>query len=70
MYGNRLDKLKGHGRIQLLTQSTNRARRGRAEGFGILSSDASGLQAAPPASCSSRCSGLCFASVAFVMKKR
>ena len=40
------------------------------EGFGILSSDAYSLQAAPPASCSSRCgSGLCFASVASVMKE-
>ena len=38
--------------------------------IGILSSDASGLQAASPASCSSRCgSGLCFASVTSVMKE-
>ena len=36
----------------------------------VLSSDAYSLQAAPPASCSSRCgSGLCFASVASVMKE-
>lgn len=39
--------------VQLLTQPTG------GEGFGILSSDAYSLQAAPPASCSSRCgSGL------------
>ena len=50
--------------VQLLTQPTG------GEGFGILSSDAYSLQAAPPASCSSRCgSGLCFASVASVMKE-
>ena len=35
--------------VQLLTQPTG------GEGFGILSSDAYSLQAAPPASCSSRC---------------
>ena len=50
--------------VQLLTQPTG------GEGFGILSSDAYSLQAAPPASCSSRCgSGLCSASVASVMKE-
>jgi hypothetical protein len=38
--------------VQLLTQSINRTGGG---GFGKLSSDASSLQAAPPASCSSRC---------------